>query len=335
VVGVFHFIQLHLASTMQNVVNLCALIESFRSWMETMNADRFRRCSACGILILLLASPGCGKVESGAATGAEAQSAQSARHFDSAASGTIRGRVSWEGVLPKIPKLKTLPNPLGSAVFKETQIRPNPNAPIIDPHGRGVADVVVYLRGVPDGAGKPWHHPPVTVAQCNCEYQIEQSGAPSRFGFVRHGDRVKIVSRDRHLYTVHASGAEFFALSFPDPEQPLERTLAHDGVVELTSGVGYYWMRAYLFVAGHPYFTRTNQHGEFELTEVPAGQYELACWLPNWNEANHDRDPESRLISRLYFQPPVQKARLVTLDANQTVEANFTVRTEDFRRRSP
>ena len=64
--------------------------------------------------------------------------------------------------------------------------------------------------------------------------------------------------------------------------------------VELTSGAGHYWMRAYLMVAEHPYYALTNADGRFVLPQVPPGRYEIVCWLPILPAGGHEsllRDP--------------------------------------------
>ena len=68
----------------------------------------------------------------------------------------------------------------------------------------------------------------------------------------------------------------------PDPDRPLTRQLTESGIVELSSGSGYYWLRGYLLVSDHPYATVCGPNGAFRFGQVPDGEYELACWVPNW-----------------------------------------------------
>ena len=119
---------------------------------------------------------------------------------------------------------------------------------------------------------------------------------------------------------------------FPDPDRPLTRSLNEKGVVELTSAAGYYWMRAYLFVDDHPYYARTDKEGRFSLEQVPPGKYELVCWMPNWLEARHERDPESGVITRLFFQPPVALVQKVELGKQESKEIRFSLWMRDFQR---
>jgi hypothetical protein len=38
------------------------------------------------------------------------------------------------------------------------------------------------------------------------------------------------------------------------------------------------WMRTWVVVADHPFYTVTNDQGEFTLGNVPPGQYTLQLW---------------------------------------------------------
>jgi hypothetical protein len=110
------------------------------------------------------------------------------------------------------------------------------------------------------------------------------------------------------------------------------RPLDRPGLVELTSGAGYPWMRAYLFVAEHPYYTRTDAAGRFVLKWVPPGRYEVVCWMPSWIEERHDREPETGIVSRVYFRAPVEQGKGVGLAARQAGNVDFIVSEDGFRK---
>ena len=118
----------------------------------------------------------------------------------------------------------------------------------------------------------------------------------------------------------------------PDPDRPRRRALGANGLVELTSGAGWYWMRAYLFVDEHPYYTRSDATGHYRLPQVPPGQYQLVCWMPNWHIEHHERDPETTVLTRVYFRPPVQQDRPVQVQTGATSAADFTVSRALFSR---
>lgn len=247
--------------------------------------------------------------------------------------GLIRGQVKWNGSPPKIEPFVSTPYPVrfprGSGGPEEKW--PNPHVPQIDDSTQGVANAVIWLKGVDLKKSHPWEHGHVRVEQKNHRYQIHQGPTPSRIGFVRRGSHVQFISRDREFYSLRARGASFFSVIFPEPNDQLMRRLDHVGRVELRSGVGHYWMRAHLFVTEHPYFVRTDAQGNFTLSGVPAGTYEIICWMPNWNVIRREKDWETALVSDVDFAEPVTLTQSVTVTPGRDTTVSFPVSPDQFR----
>jgi hypothetical protein len=276
------------------------------------------------------ALPGCQEMRSPLAVPTPSDAGTAAARFDLTTAGTFVGQVTWNGMVPPIDPISLPANPLGSDVLRQRQVRPNPNAPRIDATTNGVGNAVVFLRGVDVQAAKPWDLPAVRVEQRDGAFHILQATLDSAYGFVRRGDSVVLVSCDEVFHALHASGAAFFSYAFPDAGQPLARCLDSKGLVELASAAGYPWMRAYLFVDEHPYYARTDPQGRFALSHVPPGQYEIVCWMPNWHKARHERDPESGVVTRLFFRPPVELVQSINLGPRASETVHFTLSAEMF-----
>jgi hypothetical protein len=221
-------------------------------------------------------------------------------------------------------------NPVTENGPRERIVVPNPNEPRINPETKSVANAVVFLRGVDRAAARPWDHPPVRVLQRDWRFHVLQGKRDSPVGFVRQGDEIEMESADPCFHALHGEGAAWFSLTFPHPHEPLRRALGHPGLVELTSAAGYYWMRAYLFVDHHPYYALTDSEGQFIVSQVPAGDYELVCWIPSWMEKRHERDPESSLLIRLSFRAPLEISRRIAVLAGRATQAAFEVSPEHF-----
>jgi hypothetical protein len=252
--------------------------------------------------------------------------------FDPGTAADVCGQVNWEGEAPHVPPFRSWATPLTDPGFGQTRQWANPNAPAIDPAGRGVAGAVVFLRGIDPRRARPWDHPPARVEMRDWQFHVLQGGADARTGFVRRGDAVEMVSSQRVFHSLQARGAAFFALPFPDPGEPCTRRLTRPGVVELSSPVGYFWMRAHLFVADHPYFTRTDAEGHFSLPRVPPGEYEAVCWLPDWRTAGRELDGDTGQLCRLTFRPPAEVARPVRVTAGSPAEVSFALSQAAFGR---
>ena len=245
--------------------------------------------------------------------------------------GTIEGHVCWDGPVPEVPPFKIHGNHNDGKAQLTNLVRKNLNAPVIDSATKGVDQAVVFLRGIDPARAKPWDHLPIVVDQSDLDLAILQGNERVHVGFARRGDDIAAVSRDKFYHALRASGDAFFTLPFMDPDRPTRRCLEKNGLVELSSGAGYYWMRGYLFVADHPYFTRTDREGRFRLTNVPSGKYQLVCWLPNWKIVRHDRDPETALVIRVYFEPPLEQEKQVEVTSKGKVTIDFTVGTDPIR----
>jgi hypothetical protein len=206
----------------------------------------------------------------------------------------------------------------------------NPNRPRIDVKTGHVEEVVIFLRGVEPQRGRAWDHPPVRVEIRDFQYTVHQGDCDGKIGFVRRGDTVKFLSRQQEYDTIRARGAAFFSLPFRDTYLPTTRKLDTCGLVELSSGAGCFWSRAYLFVDDHPYYTRTDRDGCFELRDVPAGDYELVAWMPNWLEAERELDSETVYPKRLYYRPAVEKVQRVHVKPGRPVSVGVNFITDDF-----
>lgn len=253
-----------------------------------------------------------------------------ASRFDPATATMLRGRVTWDGDVPQVPPFEVPAFVPEGERGKPRLWRDHPHAPAVDPDSRGVANAVVYLKGIDPTRACPWPHAAVTLEQHDRTLSVVQGAAKSHVGFVRRGDEIEMVSRERRFHALHLNGAAFFTLAFPDPDEPARRKLTKAGHVECSSAAGYFWMRAHLFVDDHPYYVRTDRHGQFTLAQVPPGTYELVCWLPSWLEQGRDRDPETALTLRMRFRPPVTLSQRVTVPAQEAVE--FSYRTDLLKR---
>ncbi len=236
-------------------------------------------------------------------------SVELATRFDMAQTGSLYGRVRWQGQRPVVPVFRSIENPLTDQPNLPVREWPNPNAPVINSEGM-LSSAVVFLRGVDPAQSRPWNHAAVRVELRN--FAFDRSCR-----FVRAGDEVEIVSRQGVYHAVQVRGVHFESLMLPDPEQPRRMRFSKPGVVELLSGAGLFWMRDYLFVDHHPYYSVTNSKGEFHLSEVPQGEYDLVVWHPNWQVQRTERNADSFRIQQVRFAAPLEQVQRVRIERGQ------------------
>ena len=151
------------------------------------------------------------------------------RLFDPATAGTLRGRVTWTGAVPEVRPFMA---PIGSgseAVSTGAKLWDNPNKP----SRRSAHARRGQRRGLPprrrSAAGPPWDHPPVRVEQADYRIEVRQGQAHSAVRLCAPGERVEMVSTQEAFHSLHAGGAAFFTLAFPDPNEPCSRRLEREG----------------------------------------------------------------------------------------------------------
>jgi hypothetical protein len=256
-------------------------------------------------------------------------------HFVREGAGEVRGRVLWRGPVPARVPFRSIPQPMTDQSPPPPQDWPNPNSPSIDAPTAGLADAVVWLRNVDPAIGRPWDLPAVRVELKGQQFHVLQGSNDSRVGFVRAGDEIKLVSRDRVFHSIQGRGFDgepdaggksaFFSHGFPAPHRVLKRRLERSEIVELASGCGYFWMRAYLFVSAHPYLARTDDWGGFMLPLVPAGAYEIVAWHPDDRVVQKERNPDNMRVQQVRFAPPLTSTRTIRIEAGKTTNVEMTL----------
>lgn len=242
--------------------------------------------------------------------------------FSQVRCGTMTCRVVWDDAPPAVRPLsmfqaKTRPG-------GKMQL-PNPNAPRIGKDG-GLADAFICLRGVDLKKSRPWEDLPPVRVEVNASDMIVFAGdKPGRLGVVRRGESVDLVSREPAVHGIRGRGPGFFTQMLFVPDQAVSRRLSDSGIVELSSGSWYFWMRGYLAVSDHPYVGVTDTTGEVRFASVPEGEYDVVCWKANWKIAQIERDPEWIFQTGIVFEPPVEIRQRVRITSGRESQLQFNL----------
>jgi plastocyanin len=81
----------------------------------------------------------------------------------------------------------------------------------------------------------------------------------------------------------------------------VRRPLVEPGLVEITCDVRHTWMKAYVFVASHPYHAVTDAAGAYVIGSVPAGTYNARVWHERLGEQRQEVHVEPSKTTTLDF----------------------------------
>jgi hypothetical protein len=232
--------------------------------------------------------------------------------------GTIKGTVKWQGALPhlvpsEINKDVEVCDPLG-------QKRRDLERLLVSSNG-GVANTVVFLRNISRGKAMDLPQQRRSLNQKSCRYEPHLLLVPVQA-------TLTVKSSDPLLHTVHMSGNADYNLPFTTQGQEITRPMPREGVVSLRCNAGHVWMNGEMIVAKHPYYAVTDENGNFELTGVPPGNYEIVAWHEGWRvvgeSAVYDLATQMR-VKRPVFSDPIMWSKSVTVPARASAEVDFTL----------
>jgi hypothetical protein len=231
--------------------------------------------------------------------------------------GTIKGTVKWQGAVPhlmasEINKDPQVCDPLGEKHRDLGRLLVGPS--------NGVANTVVFLKNVTRGKAMDLPAARRSLNQKTCRYEPHVLLVPL-------DATLAVKSSDPLLHTVQMSGKADFNLPFIKDGQEIDRQMVREGSVSLRCNV-HIWMNGEMMVAPHPYYAVTDEAGNFELTEVPPGDYEIEAWHEGWRvvgeNALYDIVTQVRM-KRPIFSDPVIWSKHVTVAPHETADVNFTL----------
>jgi hypothetical protein len=232
--------------------------------------------------------------------------------------GTISGTVKWTGSLPKV--LPLVINKDRQVCDPQSQKMRDLERLIVATDG-GVANTVVFLKNVTQGKAMDLPEARQFLNQKHCRYEPHVLLVPAN-------GTLSLKSSDPVLHTVHMTGASDYNLPFPFANQTVTRPMNRQGLVALRCNAGHVWMNAEMMVVPHPYYAVTDEEGNFRLTNVPPGDYEIEAWHEGWKVVGHGElyDVMSQMrVQRPVFSDPVEWTKRVSVPANGNMTVNFVI----------
>lgn len=188
--------------------------------------------------------------------------------------GTFKGKVTFAGSPPNLSDIVGKGAPVKDAeVCAAVAI---PDERLIVGESGGVQNVFVYLAKAPRGVPKtPVPDEAVIFDQKGCRFLPHAV-------VIRAGQEVKILSDDPIAHNTHTFPKKNTAFNQGIPAgdrngTPLMYRKAE--TIPVAVKCDYHaWMSALHLVVDHPYAALTNENGEFEIAELPAGKHKFQIW---------------------------------------------------------
>ncbi len=179
----------------------------------------------------------------------------------------VKGIIKFEGPVPKGEKLQL---PLECSKQFKGDVYSNE---VIVTNGRLKNVFVRVTKGLEGKAFTDVPADPVVLDQRGCIYEPRVVG-------VRVGQKVEFINSDPVFHNVRAitEKNETFNVAMPNKNDRITKIFDKPEIYLQTKCSVHPWMGAYIGVVEHPFFSVTNEAGEFEIKNLPPGTYILEAW---------------------------------------------------------
>ncbi len=182
-------------------------------------------------------------------------------------SSGAKGLVKFKGTLPAREKLML---PLACAKDHQTEVYAND---LIVSDGNLKNVLIRVTKGLEGQSFSDIPQDSVKLDQRFCQYEPRVVG-------VRVGQRVEFINSDPVFHNVRAltkNNAEF-NIAMPNQNDRITQVFSHPEILLQTKCSVHPWMSAWIAVIDNPFFSVTNDLGEFEIQNLPPGHYTLEAW---------------------------------------------------------
>ena len=207
--------------------------------------------------------------------------------------GTIRGRFTLDGTLPERPKLV-----LNKDVEFCGKHEPRSEKLVVHPDDRGIANVVIWLDT--KAGDKVAIHPSFEdVAAAKIKLANKGCRFDPHVCVLRTGQTLMIENSDEVDHNTAAGldrNAPFNDLTPSGKSVDRPKFVQTEKLPAQVQCSIHPWMIGWLVVKDHPYVAVTDEHGRFELKNLPAGEHTFVVWheLPGFvQEVTRNGNAES------------------------------------------
>ena len=183
---------------------------------------------------------------------------------------TLHGKVTYRG--PK-PLREVISMDAESACVQMHAGKPVYDDQIVLGQGGGVANVFVYIKTGLEGKKFEPPKEQVVLDQRGCMFVPRVVG-------LQAGRSLAVRNSDAIVHNVHPApknNREWNEGMSPGAPDVVHRFARQEVMIRVKCNL-HPWMRSWIAVMEHPYFTVTGADGSFDLKNVPPGDYTVAVW---------------------------------------------------------
>jgi hypothetical protein len=182
---------------------------------------------------------------------------------------TITGKIQWLGTAPRLRKIFFDADPHCA----ELHPTPIPAEDVVVNQNGTLRNVFVYVKEGLENLTFETPKVPVTLEQRGCLYQ------PHVLGIMAH-QPLKIVNDDKTLHNIHAVPRlnRDFNVGQPNEGMSTVRAFDHPEIMIPVKCDVHPWMKAYIGVLEHPFFSVTGDDGSFRIGGLPPGSFVVEAW---------------------------------------------------------
>lgn len=188
---------------------------------------------------------------------------------------TLGGTVKFEGAAAKPAAIQMSADPYCQSQHPNGQGAEDEEA-VVGPAGE-LANVLVYVKNAPNGATPST---PALLDQKGCRYYPHVNA-------VMVGQPLQIKNSDSTLHNVHAMPETNSQFNEGQPVQGMVATKKFDKVEMKPFRIKcdvHGWMKSYMAVMPHPYFSVSQMNGQFSIANLPPGNYTVVAWHEKYGQ---------------------------------------------------
>ncbi|HZY09619.1 MAG TPA: carboxypeptidase regulatory-like domain-containing protein [Bacteroidota bacterium] len=187
-----------------------------------------------------------------------------------AIAGSIKGKVDFKGTKPSTAKIKMNADPRCVKIHTGKEVS---SEQVIINENNTLRYVFVYVKKGLEGKKFDTPKEKKTIDQRGCMY------SPHIFGMMVN-QPLEIMNSDPTLHNIHALPKSSPQFNIAQPKQGMKTTKSFskpEVMVKIKCDV-HSWMASYVGILEHPFYAVSDDKGNFEIKNLPAGDYEIEAW---------------------------------------------------------